>query len=53
LLAGTADWLLRRNAWQQRQRMTRAEWVEDQKMTYGDPLLRAEHKRLQQESLAD
>jgi flagellar biosynthesis protein FlhB len=53
LLAGTADWLLRRNAWQQRQRMTRAEWVEDQKMTYGDPLLRAEHKRLQQENLAD
>jgi type III secretion protein U len=49
LLAGVADWLLRRSAWQQRQRMTRAEWLEDQKSMYGDPLLRAERKRLQRE----
>jgi flagellar biosynthesis protein FlhB len=51
LLAGIADWLLRRGAWRQRQRMTRAEWLEDQKTMYGDPLLRAERKRLHREHL--
>lgn len=53
LLAGLTDWLLRRAAWQQRLRMSHAEWLEDQKNTYGDPLLRAERKRLQREHLAD
>jgi flagellar biosynthesis protein FlhB len=46
------DWLLRRSAWQQRQRMTHAEWLEDQKNTYGDPSVRAERKRLQREQLS-
>jgi flagellar biosynthesis protein FlhB len=53
LLAGIADWLLRRAAWQERQRMTHAEWLEEQKNSYGDPALRAEIKRLQREQLTE
>lgn len=53
LAAGLADWLLRRADWQHRQRMTHAEWLEDQKNTYGDPLLRAERKRLHREQIGD
>jgi flagellar biosynthesis protein FlhB len=53
LAAGLADWLLRRANWQQRQRMSHAEWLEDQKNSYGDPLLRAERQRLHREQLGD
>jgi flagellar biosynthetic protein FlhB len=53
LVAGLFDWLLRRSAWQERQRMTHAEWLEDQKTSYGDPAARAERKRLQREQLSD
>jgi type III secretion protein U len=51
LVAGLADWLLRRADWQQRQRMTHAEWLEDQRNSYGDPLVRDERKRLHREQL--
>ncbi|HTM46493.1 MAG TPA: EscU/YscU/HrcU family type III secretion system export apparatus switch protein [Polyangiaceae bacterium] len=47
LFAGAGDFLIRAWARSQRLRMTRAEWLEDQRAAFGDPAIRAERRRRQ------